>query len=173
MNQQSIAASSILDDARTARLTIHVLQEALKNATNEQAHFLATYLSAEAASRKQSSIRRLLQGSHLPQIKTLDTYDWGRVILPEGLTKEALINLDFTTNHEDLICYGDVGCGKTHLAQALIRQACLTGIRARFTTAADLIMTLRKAKTKDTSTKNSPNTPNSHSWPSTNSDTSP
>lgn len=135
-----------MENARAARLTIRVLEETLENADPAQVRFLADYLEAEAASRKQSSIKRLLQSAHLPQHKTLADYDWARVTLPEGLTKEALDGLDFVRDREDLICYGDVGCGKTHLAQALVRRACLNGTRARFTTAADLIMTLRKAK---------------------------
>lgn len=136
----------ILDHARVARLTIRVLEETLQNADENQTLFLHNYLKAEAQSRKQSSIKRLLQGAHLPQHKTLAEYDWQRVTLPEGLTKQTLTSLDFLDTNEDLICYGDVGCGKTHLAQALVRQACLNGIKARFTTAANLIMTLRKAK---------------------------
>ncbi|MSS84359.1 ATP-binding protein [Actinomycetaceae bacterium WB03_NA08] len=54
--------------------------------------------------------------------------------------------LPFIPRHEDIICYGNVGCGKTHLASALIRLACQNNMKARFTTAADLVMTLRKAK---------------------------
>ena len=144
--QNPATTTTVFDNARVARLTMRVLEETLQNASLDQARFLETYLEAEAASRKQSSIKRLLQNAHLPQHKTLADYDWARVTLPEGLSKESLTNLDFVDAHEDLICYGDVGCGKTHLTQALVRQACLAGIRARFTTAADLIMTLRKAK---------------------------
>lgn len=137
---------SIIDNARAARLTLRVLEETLKDAEPNQIRFLEDYLAAEATSRKQSSIKRLLQAAHLPQHKTLADYDWERITLPEGLTKQALTSLDFLDTNEDLICYGDVGCGKTHLAGALVRQACLSGIKARFTTAAALIMALRKAK---------------------------
>lgn len=133
-------------NARAARLTLRVLEETLAIATPDQAQFLASYLQAEATSRSQSRIKRLLQSAHLPQHKTLADYDWERLTLPEGLTKQALTSLDFLDTNEDLICYGDVGCGKTHLAQALVRQACLEGKKARFTTAASLIMALRKAK---------------------------
>lgn len=134
------------ENARYSRLTMQVLTDALQGANPSQVAFLDTYLQAEADSRKRSSIRRLTAAAHLPTHKTLTGYDWNRVTLPEGVTPQTLQNLDFLTGHEDLICYGDVGCGKTHLATALIRQACQNGIRARFTTAHDLVMTLRKAK---------------------------
>ena len=45
--------------------------------------------------------------------------------------------------------YGDVSCGKTHLAIALGRQACRQAIPAGFFTASGLIMRLRKAKQTD------------------------
>lgn len=45
--------------------------------------------------------------------------------------------------------YGDVGCGKTHLAIALGIQGCQQGIPTRFFTASSLIMQLRQAKARD------------------------
>lgn len=136
----------VYENARCARLTIQVLTHALETASPSQMTFLDSYLQAEADSRKRSSIRRLTAQAHLPTHKTLTGYDWNRVTLPEGVTPQTLESLDFLNRQEDLICYGDVGCGKTHLATALVRQACQRGIKARFTTAHDLVMTLRKAK---------------------------
>ena len=64
--------------------------------------------------------------------------DWGR---------EQLVSLEFIDRAEDLVLYGDVGCGKTHLAIAIGTLACRRGIPVRFFTASGLIMRLRKAKT--------------------------
>lgn len=47
---------------------------------------------------------------------------------------------------EDLVLYGDVGCGKTHLAIAIGMLACQRMIPVRFFTASSLVMRLRKAK---------------------------
>ena len=47
---------------------------------------------------------------------------------------------------EDLVLYGDVGCGKTHLAIAIGMLACHRMIPVRFFTASSLVMRLRKAK---------------------------
>ena len=63
--------------------------------------------------------------------------DWGR---------EQLASLEFIDRAEDLVLYGDVGCGKTHLAIAIGTLACQQGIPVRFFTASGLIMRLRKAK---------------------------
>ena len=138
--------NQIRTHAKEARLTGAVLEEHLQDAHPENLSFLATYLKAEVASRKASARKRLITTARLPSIKTLENYDWSKVVLPPGLTSQSLTSLEFLTTSEDLICYGNVGCGKTHLATALTYQACQMGIRTRFTTAADLIMELRKAK---------------------------
>ncbi|WP_373270961.1 ATP-binding protein, partial [Corynebacterium coyleae] len=71
--------------------------------------------------------------------KTLDGYDWSPVTLPTDITREHLTTLEFLNGCEDLVFYGDVGTGKTHLAIALATQTCLAGIPARFFTAAGLV----------------------------------
>ena len=50
---------------------------------------------------------------------------------------------------EDLVLYGPVGTGKTHLAVALGRLACMRAIPVRFFTATGLLMLLRRAKRED------------------------
>lgn len=139
-------ADQIRTHAKEARLTQAVLEAHLQQANETNLDFLATYLEAEVASRRASTRKRLIHAARLPSIKTLKEYDWTKVVLPTGLTSQSLSNLDFLATHEDLICYGNVGCGKTHLATALTHQACQNNIRSRFITAADLIMELRKAK---------------------------
>ena len=63
--------------------------------------------------------------------------DWGR---------EQLESLEFVDRTEDLVLYGDVGCGKTHLAIAIGMLACQRMIPVRSFTASSLVMRLRKAK---------------------------
>ena len=49
----------------------------------------------------------------------------------------------------NLVLYGPVGTGKTHLAVALGRLACMRAIPVRFFTATGLLMRLRRAKRED------------------------
>ncbi len=63
--------------------------------------------------------------------------DWGR---------GQLESLEFVERAEDLVLYGDVGCGKTHLAIAIGVLACQRMIPVRFFTASSLVMRLRKTK---------------------------
>ena len=49
----------------------------------------------------------------------------------------------------NLVLYGPVGAGKTHLAVALGRLACMRAIPVGFFTATGLLMRLRRAKRED------------------------
>lgn len=142
----TINLAQLYQDISRARLTRNVIDAALKTATPDQINFLAHLLREEAISRDNSTRKRLLASAHLPAIKTFDTYDWSNITFPNDFNQESLTHLDFIHNNEDLVLYGDVGCGKTHLATAIVHKACMEGIRARFTTAAGLVTSLRQAK---------------------------
>ncbi|SMY03926.1 IstB-like ATP binding protein, partial [Brevibacterium aurantiacum] len=77
----------------------------------------------EHASRQQTRRQRLLRAARLPTLKTLDGYDWTAVRFPEDYGRGALASLDFVERAQDLVLYGDVGTGKTHLACALAVEA--------------------------------------------------
>ena len=113
-------------------------------ATDQLAYsdFLEQLLRAEAAgrqSRKQSMLTRL---AGFPAIKTLEDFDYG---FASGLKRsqlEELASLAFVERAENVVLVGPSGVGKTHLAIALGYRATQAGIKTRFTTAADLLLTL-------------------------------
>ena len=56
------------------------------------------------------------------------------------------MDLGFVDRAEDLVLYGPVGTGKSHLAIAIGRLACERGVPVRFFTATGLLMRLRRAQ---------------------------
>ncbi|NME62974.1 ATP-binding protein, partial [Bifidobacterium thermophilum] len=132
--------------ARTLPLTRDVLRRACDDATPGQLGFLAGLFEMENASRAESKRARLLRQAGFPQSKTLDGYDWSMASFPADWGREQLASLQFVDRAEDLVLYGDVGCGKTHLAIAIGELACRRMIPVRFFTASSLVMRLRKAK---------------------------
>lgn len=142
-------AEQVMELSRNLPLTRSVLRRAVENATPGQLGFLAELFTAENASRAESKRARLLRQAGFPQSKELDGYDWSMAAFPADWGREQLASLEFIDRAEDLVLYGDVGCGKTHLAIAIGTLACRRGIPVRFFTASGLIMRLRKAKTEN------------------------
>jgi len=138
--------ADILEAGRACYLTASVLDEWAGKATPKQREFLHGLLAAERDSRQASRRARLLKAAHLPATKSLEGYDWAAVHFPDDYDKEQLAALDFLDYAQDLILFGDVGTGKTHLAAALVAACCNKGIPARYYTASSLVMALRRAK---------------------------
>lgn len=143
------AAASVEDVVAAGRgtpLTSAVLEQWARHGTPKQREYLLGLLRAEHASRQQSRRTRLLKAAHLPALKTFEGYDWTAIGFPDDYGRAQLIDLDFLDRAEDLILFGDVGTGKTHLATALAAGACHRGIPARYFTTSSLVAHLRRAK---------------------------
>lgn len=104
--------------------------------------FLEHALRGEAMARTERHRLMLTRLAGFPAIKTLDDFDFEFASgVPKPLVQE-LGSLAFVERAENVVLLGASGVGKTHLAIALGYRATQAGIRTRFMTAADLLMTL-------------------------------
>ena len=136
----------ILKMSRSLTLTRSVLAGTLAEATPNQLDFIERWFTAELDSRERSKRLRLLKQAGFPADKTLDGYDWTNLKMPADWGRAQLENLDFVAGCEDLVLYGPVGTGKSHLAIAIGRLACERGGPVRCFTATGLLMRLRRAQ---------------------------
>lgn len=112
--------------------------------------FLEQALRGEALARVERTRAMLTRIAGFPAIKTLDEFDFQFASgVPKPLVQE-LGSLAFVERSENVVLLGASGVGKTHLAIALGYRATQAGIKTRFITAADLLMTLSTALRQNT-----------------------
>lgn len=132
--------------SRHLTLTRGVLADHLAQATPAQLDFIESWFGAGPASRGQSKRARLLKAAGFPNAKGLDGYDWSNLGMPPDWGRVQSESLEFVGESEDLVLHGPVGTGKSHLAVAPGRLACMNAMPVRFFTASGLLMRLRRAK---------------------------
>ena len=81
-----------------------------------------------------------------PAIKLIDDYDFKFAAGAPKKTVQTLQSMAFIQRKENVIFLGPSGVGKTHLAISLGYLATQSGVKARFITAADLVMQLENAQ---------------------------
>lgn len=139
-------AEDIMALARSLPLTKAVLRAHVEKAPAAQRRYLHELFTEELYSRAEAKKLRFIRQAGFPVMKTFDGYDWQNIHWPPDWGKGQLQALEFIENKENLVLFGDVGTGKTHLAIALGYAACNKTIPVRFWTASSLIAQLRHAQ---------------------------
>ena len=123
--------------------------QAAQHAASEQtpySDFLETLLQSEVAGRQARKQRMLTRLAGFPAIKTLEEFDYGFAAGLKRAQLDELASLTFVERTENVVLVGPSGVGKTHIAPSpWVTAPPKAGIKTRFITAADLLMTLSVA----------------------------
>lgn len=114
--------------------------------TMQQAQFMLEALENEVLLREENARKRLIRRACFPAVKSFAGYDYSHVTLPPAMCRAELEEASFVREKQNLVLYGPVGTGKTHMAIAAGMEACLRGYRTRFYTVTDLVLSLSSAK---------------------------
>jgi DNA replication protein DnaC len=120
-------------------------QAAEKQWTHVQ--YLTELILAQTNQRRDRAIERRICQARIPQIKTLEQFDWS---WPKKINQQQVRNLfrlKWIEDKSNVIFLSGVGLGKTHFATALGYEACLKGYSVLFTTAVEAINNLATART--------------------------
>jgi DNA replication protein DnaC len=116
----------------------------IKADTHEQ--FLLELLQKELENREIVRKNRLLKTANFDVIKTFQEYTWEQIQIPASIHIEDIQTVKFVEQKANLILYGNVGTGKSHLATAIGVEACNQGKRVKFYRTASLVNQLTDAK---------------------------
>lgn len=118
--------------------------------TPKQIEYLRDALKSEIDKRDVNRRQRLIQRARFPVYKTFEDYDFKYAQLPPALSEEELVNSEFINKKQNLVLYGPVGVGKTHMAIATGITACMKGYKVRFYTITELVLKLSEARKNGT-----------------------
>lgn len=110
--------------------------------------FLSVCLAKEVEIRAQRRLSTRLKQARFNEIKTLDSFDFTSIPKLPKVQVISLAECKFIEARENIICIGQSGTGKSHIATAIGVTAIQQGYRVRFIKVYDLIQELLKAESE-------------------------
>lgn len=146
MNHEAL--TEILTSLRLTTVTANLLTVSMEAEKRKLSYeqFLAELLQAEVLERANQRKKMLLKQSKITKDKALETFRYQE---REGVSEKQIQRLatgDWVKSGKNLVLYGEIGVGKSHLSEGLIRALCARGFRCLFITTAKLIEDLKRAK---------------------------
>ena len=128
------------------RLSKNIVENAKHIEAETHQEYLLKLLQSEVLHREDTRRDKLLKNAGFYTIKTFETFLFDEVTLPATVTVEYLRNCEFLETKTNLVMYGNVGTGKTHMSTAIGVEACRRGMEVRFFRTAGLVNRLSEAK---------------------------
>jgi DNA replication protein DnaC len=125
-----------------------IVAKAKKIKADTHLEFLLQLFTSEVEERDRKRRNAYMKAAKFDIIKTFEKYTFEDIKFPASLTADDIIDCVFVPRRENLILYGNVGAGKTHLAIATGIAACDAGFRTRYWRTATLVNALIEAKNK-------------------------
>ena len=132
--------------ARSMYFSNEAVEDLLEEATPAQIRHISDFIIHEQEIRARNRHARLMRKAKFPAIKSLDDFDFGKIVFPEGYTKEDLLSLRFIERKQDFVFMGATGRGKTHVAIASGIEAVNAGYEVRFFVVSTLVMHMTRLK---------------------------
>jgi len=142
--------SEIAACCKELRLSCNIVEMAERIQADTHQEFLFKLLQSEVEHRENKRKDNILKNANFYCIKDFTSFRFDEVTLPASITPEYLKNCEFLKTKSNIVMYGNVGTGKTHLSIAMGVEACKKGVETRFFRTAALVNKLSEAKEKGT-----------------------
>ncbi|MFZ5610958.1 ATP-binding protein [Desulforamulus profundi] len=131
---------------RRLKLGTNIVDNAKAIKKENNIEFLLELFTMEIENRELKRKNVFIKQAKFDLIKTFEDYTFEDIKIPKSITPNELMDSSFVGKKENLILYGNVGSGKTHLAIAAGIAACNNGKKVRFYRTASLVNELVEAK---------------------------
>lgn len=149
MNNQTIEKMRAMRFGAMASLHLqHINENKFEGMTCDE--YLAILIDHQWEDRENKKIERLLKQASFRQNANLADINYAPERNLDRNMFARLSTLDFISRNENIIINGASGVGKSHLAQALGNQACLSGLRTSYSVTARLFKKLKLSKVDGT-----------------------
>jgi DNA replication protein DnaC len=128
------------------RLSKNIVEMSDKIEAHTHQEYLLKLLQSEILHREKARRDKLLKKAGFYTIKTFESFRFDEVTLPGDVTPEYLRECEFIKNKTNIVMYGNVGTGKSHLSIALGVEACKKGLEVRFFRTSALVNKLAELK---------------------------
>ena len=109
----------IMDYCKQLRLGGHIANNYENIKANTYEEFLVKVLEIAVQNREVVKKNRSIQQAKFDVLKTFEGYEFNDIQIPSGTTVDEIKSVSFIDTKENLILYGPVGTGKTHLATSI------------------------------------------------------
>jgi len=150
---ETLVETSLLEACKRLRLGENFAANAKKIKAKTHLDFLLKLLTAELDERDIKRRNAYQKAAKFEILKTFEDYTFEDIKFPNTLTADNLMNVSFVPKKENLILYGNVGAGKTHLAIAMGVAACDAGFKTKYWRTPVLVNSLVEAKNEGTLSK--------------------
>jgi DNA replication protein DnaC len=136
----------LIQACKNLRFNSGIVAKAKKIKADNHLDFLLKLFVSEAEDRALKRRNTYQKEAKFDIVKTFEQYTFEDIKFPASLTADDIMDCTFIPKRENLILYGNVGAGKTHLAIATGIAACDAGFRVRFWRTPTLVNALIEAK---------------------------
>jgi len=146
MREGSATWKKLGEACKQLKLSQNIVANAKTIKAETHPEFLAKLFIKELEYRDMKRRNSYIRTANFDVEKTFEKYTFEDIKFPKSLSPDDLKNVTFIPRNENVILYGNVGSGKTHLAIAMGMAACNMGYKTRFWRTPMLVNALTEAK---------------------------